>query len=38
MQELIYERKKDYDTAYLQWNSNYPEYLFNIGQTFTNEN
>lgn len=37
MQELIYERKKDYDIAYLQWNSNYPEYLFNIGRLFKNE-
>jgi hypothetical protein len=37
MQELIYERKKDYDTAYLQWNSNYPEYLFNVGRLFKNE-
>ena len=34
VQELIYERKKDYDTAYLQWNANYPEYLFNIGRLF----
>ena len=37
IQELIYERKKDYDTAYLQWSSNYPEYLFNIGRLFKNE-
>jgi hypothetical protein len=37
MQELIYERKKDYDIAYLHWNSNYPEYLFNIGRLFKNE-
>jgi hypothetical protein len=37
IQDLIYERKKNYDAAYLSWNANYPDYIFNIGQIMERE-
>jgi hypothetical protein len=34
LRQLVYDRKKAYDEAYLAWNSNFADYLFNIRGIF----